>query len=127
MCSRCTELQARVDELENILWPESRSSARALKLQKRLQLSPTQAAIVEILYAAREGTSARELDSALPVSVVNYPISNRKDPEFRSIGTMRQFLHQIRRKLGADALQGNRWVGISLTTRGRALVQGALA
>lgn len=124
MCSRCATLQARVDDLESLLF--SSKSDPDLRLCKALGVTANHARILQALYHAKEGLSHVELDAIVPLGARPQDAACRVDPEFRTLNTIKQYIHQIRVRLGPDFLRSDRWRGVKLSPKGRAAVKVAL-
>ncbi len=126
MCSRCAQLQERVDELENILFPGLDSASATVC--RKLGVAPAHGKIITALYALPDGGGLNhvELDALVPLSDNPSAKARRIDPEFRTMNTIKQWLFQIRERLGADFIESRRCSGVWLSARGREAVRQVL-
>lgn len=118
------EAMARIAELEealkNAVWF---SESEILHLQGRYGLTPSEARAVMVLYRARGPLGRIALDGMIPSE---FPAANRKEKEFRTLNTITVWINHIRKKMGANVIQGTGWTGYRITEIGKVMVERAL-
>jgi hypothetical protein len=119
------EALARINELEDLLENATYGApAEWRAVYRAFNVSPSQAMILVCLAKAPAGLAYAELDTLLPSSFTN---GTRKDPEFRTLGTIKNFVYEIRRKLPWALVRSDRWNGVRLTDEGRERVLAQLS
>lgn len=126
MCSRCTELQERVEELEEELGYAMSLPARIFTAFREQKLSASHSHILAILYRAKGYTSNNELDERTPIVQRN----GVADPmgEYRTANGMSVHIWKLRKMFGTGFIESRRGQmgGYRLSEQARERIRQAL-
>ena len=108
----------RIERDGKTLTAQGKAELEARKLEVAWGLAPVAARMLMALYAAGKGVPLRsyEIDQLTESDRV---ISNRKEPEMRQPATIRQWMWQIKKRIGPGLVVSQAFTGYWLSEIGR--------